>query len=222
MPSGSDTARPRVGKYASFAELARHEVHGEDYRVQVRLRSSPVLILAPHGGLIEDGTSELAHEIAGAEHSLFSFEGLKPDRLNRELHITSHLFDHPDCLELLGRSEVVLSVHGCRGDSCIHLGGLDRAFVTVLARELVAAGFPVEAASRRYPGLHPRNICNRGTRGAGAQLEVTFDLRREPFVHPIGRAVRSAIEAHLALTATTLVAGTLTAGNLTVPAGRTR
>ncbi len=189
--------RPRVGRYSSFAELARHEVQGRDYRVRSCARASPVLIVAPHGGLIEDGTSELAEAIAGAEHSLFSFEGLKPYGLNRELHITSHLFDHPDCLDLAGRSSLVLSVHGCRGDSCIHLGGLDLGFVAILAEELRAAGLPVEDRSTRYPGVHPRNICNRGTRSAGAQLEVTFDLRAEPYVVPITRAVRAAIEAHL-------------------------
>jgi phage replication-related protein YjqB (UPF0714/DUF867 family) len=201
MPSGCETLKPRVGKYSSFAELARHEVHGKDYRVRAHARASPVLILAPHGGLIEDGTSELAHEIAGLEHSLFSFEGLKPHGLNRDLHITSHLFDHPQCLELLARSDVVLSVHGCRGDSCIHLGGLDQPFIGVLARELLAAGFPVEAASRKYPGLHPRNVCNRGTRAAGAQLEVTFDLRHERHAASIGLAVRRAIDERLALMA---------------------
>jgi phage replication-related protein YjqB (UPF0714/DUF867 family) len=42
-----------VGKYASYAELARNEVLGRDYRVRTIERpGSPVLIAAPHGGLI--------------------------------------------------------------------------------------------------------------------------------------------------------------------------
>lgn len=196
MPSGSEPAR-RVGKYGSFAELARAEVHGRDYRVRVLARGSPVLIVAPHGGLIEDGTSELAAAIAQDDHSLFAFEGLKPEGGNRDLHITSHLFDHPQCLALAGRCELVLAVHGCRGDSCIHVGGLDRALIGALTRALHAEDFKVEAHSRRYPGLHPRNICNRGLTGAGAQLELTYDLRHARFTERLARAVRAAIALQL-------------------------
>lgn len=195
MPSGSEAVSARVGRYGSYAELARAEVLGRDYRVLMLARDSPVLVIAPHGGRIEDGTSEVALAIAASDHSVFCFEGLKPDGRNRELHITSHLFDHPDCLALAARSSLVLAVHGCRGDACIHLGGRDRDLVDALARELGIAGFNVEAASRRYPGLHPRNICNRGTRGAGAQLELTYDLRSAEHTPRIAQAVRTALDA---------------------------
>ena len=41
-------------KYGSYAELASFEVHGRDYRVRaIERRDSPVLIIAPHGGMIE-------------------------------------------------------------------------------------------------------------------------------------------------------------------------
>ena len=60
---------------------------------------SRVLIIAPHGGRIEVGTSELAALIAADEHNLFSFEGLKPRGHNRELHITSRCFE-PKCRRL--------------------------------------------------------------------------------------------------------------------------
>lgn len=192
MHSGSEPTR-RVGKYGSFAELARAEVQGRDYRVRVLARSSPVLIVAPHGGLIEDGTSELAEAIAQDDHSLFAFEGLKPEGRNRDLHITSHLFDHPQCLALAARCELVLAVHGCRGNSCIHVGGLDRALIGALTRALHAEGFTVEAHSHYYPGRHPRNICNRGLSGAGAQLELTYDLRHARFTAHVACAVRVAI-----------------------------
>src|SRR5262245_41650267 len=105
-------------KYATFAELARFEVSGTDYRVQAVARpDSPVVVIAPHGGSIEVGTSELACLIAGDDHSFFAFEGLKPLGRNRDLHITSHQFDHPECLAHVGRSAVVLAVHGCKGDA---------------------------------------------------------------------------------------------------------
>ena len=138
---------------------------------------SDVLIIAPHGGLIEAGTSEIAGLIAGEDHRLFSFEGLKPRGSNRDLHITSHRFDHPECLALASRTNVVLSVHGCLGAARIHIGGLDMQLADELAESLRSAAFPIEPASERYPGRHPLNICNRGLRAKGAQLEITHDLR---------------------------------------------
>ena len=73
-----------MGKYASFAELALHEADGRDFRVvRIDRPGSTVAILAPHGGRIEAGTSEIAELIAGTEHSLFCFEGLKTDALNK-------------------------------------------------------------------------------------------------------------------------------------------
>jgi phage replication-related protein YjqB (UPF0714/DUF867 family) len=186
-------ARARVGKYDSYAALSSAEILGRDYRVRWVHRASPLVVVAPHGGLIEDGTSELAFAIAADEHSLFSFEGLKPYGQNRDLHITSHRFDHPRCIELVTSSALVLGVHGCRGSGCIHLGGLDRDFVGLLCVELAAAGFSVEPHSWRYPGRHPLNICNRGATGAGAQIEVTHDLRGAEHRESIARAVRAAI-----------------------------
>jgi phage replication-related protein YjqB (UPF0714/DUF867 family) len=183
-----------MGKYASFAELALHEADGRDFRVvRIDRPGSPVAILAPHGGRIEAGTSEIAELIAGTEHSLFCFEGLKTDAFNRDLHITSHRFDHPDCLAVAARSRIVLSVHGCKGDAQIYLGGLDVELAGRLARHLAATGYEVVADGHRYPGRHPLNVCNRGQRGMGAQLEITYDLRAPAHFERIARAARTAL-----------------------------
>ncbi len=101
--SAQGTALPAmIDLYTSFAHLETHEVHGTDFRVRAIARvESPVLVLAPHGGGIEIGTSQLAARVARRQHSLFTFEGLKPPWQNRGLHITSHNFDHPRCLEML-------------------------------------------------------------------------------------------------------------------------
>jgi phage replication-related protein YjqB (UPF0714/DUF867 family) len=185
---------PLESKYASFAELAQHEVLGKDFRVTLVDRpDSRVLILAPHGGMIEVGTSEIGGLIAGTEHSLFCFEGLKSYGENRDLHITSHRFDHPDCLVLAARHEVVLSVHGCRGESQIFVGGLDIELAARLSHELAAAQFDVISHGHKYLGRHPFNICNRGARGMGAQLEITYDLRRPEHRDAIASAVRAAL-----------------------------
>jgi len=183
-----------VTQYYSFAELAQHEALGEDFGITISERpGSGVLIVAPHGGMIENGTSETAALIAGTEHSLFCFEGLKPDRRNRELHITSHRFDHPECLALAERHERVLSVHGCRGAARIFLGGLDSELVHALAGRLSAGGFEAVRDGHQYPGRHPLNICNRGSLGRGAQLELTHDLRMSPRRGEVAAAVRRAL-----------------------------
>src|SRR5579862_1463450 len=120
-------------KYESFAELAAWETDGRDYRIRaVQREGSRVIVLAPHGGSIEIGTSELAELVAGTEHSLFVFEGLKPYGANRDLHITSHRFDHPHCLALAAARDVTLAIHGCRGESHIYLGGLDLELTALL------------------------------------------------------------------------------------------
>jgi len=152
--------------------------------------------MAPHGGRIEVGTSELAVLIAGEDHSLFSFEGLKPRGSNRDLHVTSHNFDHPLCLELASRSTVTLGVHGCSGEAQIFVGGLDMELSARIACELVTQGLPVAADGHRYPGRHPLNICNRSRRGRGAQLEITKDLRDLEGRTLIAAAVRTVLEGY--------------------------
>ena len=149
-------------KYASFTELAQHETEGTDYRVTAIERpGSRVLIIAPHGGRIEVGTSELAALIAGDEHNLFTFEGLKPRGHNRDLHITSRCFDHPGCLAILSRCSIAVGIHGCVGESQIYVGGLDTALTTLLAERIRAAGLPASAGARR---AGPRESARRATR----------------------------------------------------------
>jgi len=41
--------------------------------------------------------------------------------------------------------------------------------------------------------VHPRNICNRGRRGAGVQLELTSALRLQSASHAIVGAIRSVL-----------------------------
>ena len=186
-------------KYESFAELAARETNGRDYRIRALERvGSPVIVVAPHGGGIEIGTSELAELVAGPDHSLFLFEGLKPYGGNRDLHITSHRFDHPHCLAMASARDVTLAIHGCRGNSRIFVGGLDTALTALLARHLTGAGLEASVDGHRYPGRHPLNICNRSARGRGAQLEITRDLRSQGARPIVAAAVRAAIEDYLA------------------------
>jgi len=98
-------------QYCNFEELSRNETAGVDYRVLLRQAAASFAIVAPHGGGVEPGTSEIAGGIAGDEFSFYAFEGLKT-KGNAVLHITSTHFDEPLCLTLIGRSSLVITIHG--------------------------------------------------------------------------------------------------------------
>ncbi|HXY57493.1 MAG TPA: poly-gamma-glutamate hydrolase family protein [Methylocystis sp.] len=163
-------------RYSCFAELAAQERAGVDYRVRVVSRSSPVAIVAPHGGRIEPGTSEIADLLAGRDFSLYCFESLG---CGKNLHITSSRFDEPQALALVGAAEIVATVHG-RADggdaAAIWLGGLHAPFRDALAARLERAGFAT-STDHHMQGRHPENICNKGRLRAGVQIELPRSMR---------------------------------------------
>ena len=88
-------------KYSNYAELAAAENEGIDFEVVLVKRDPPrVAVIASHAGGIEPRTGPIAKEIVATEFSLYCFSGLKNAR-NKDLHITSHHFDEPRCLELI-------------------------------------------------------------------------------------------------------------------------
>lgn len=168
-------------EYRSFAELARHERAGRDWDRTVVPRGSAVAIVAPHGGNIEAGTSEIGALLAGDDFSFYAFERLRP-RGSPSLHITSTRFDDPACLELIATARLIVTVHGCRdADPIVCLGGRHGALRHRLADALRSAGFDARTDDRRFPGTDPENLCNRGRDGAGVQLEVSRGLRQLMF-----------------------------------------
>lgn len=178
-------------KYQNFAELSAAE-DAAGYRIVPVPRGSEIVVMAPHGGSIEPGTSEIARAVAGSELTLYLFEGRK-DAGNRDLHVTSTNFDEPQGLQLAGSGQLVLAVHGEGSEdrAVVYLGGRDRALGSRLKARLEAFGFKVEThADASLQGTHPQNICNRGASGAGVQLELSKALRLElfPSLLPKGRA----------------------------------
>jgi phage replication-related protein YjqB (UPF0714/DUF867 family) len=176
-------------RYRNFAALAASEAHGRDYRIRVVKRpASEIAIVAPHGGSIERRTSPIAESIAGAEHNLYLFEGLDPAGSFEQLHITSHRFDEPRCLELISRCNIVIAVHGCSGsERAVYLGGRDSPLIVTLAAAFARFDLRVRHRNHAYPGTHRRNICNRGASGRGVQLEFSDGLRgHEQERHVVG------------------------------------
>ena len=147
-----------------------------DYRVDFRYGQSGIAVMAPHGGRIEPGTTEIADAAAGTEHNFYSFTGLKMNH-NRNLHLTSSRFDEPEGIRMAEDSETVLSIHGCKAqEKIVYTGGRNITLRTEVNNLLCQAGFPIDGHSR-YPGVNPMNICNRSRQSKGVQIEVSLGLR---------------------------------------------
>jgi phage replication-related protein YjqB (UPF0714/DUF867 family) len=180
-----------MDRYAHFAAMKRTEREGIDFRVVIRQqRNFSVVVIAPHGGGIEPGTSEVVQTIAANDLSFALFEGLKPHG-NSKLHLTSTHFDEPRCCALIRAAQKVIAVHGKDGHEQItYLGGADQRLGDCIQEVLEREGFWVERQiGPLLQGISPQNICNLGVTGRGVQLELPFGLRRTFFesLAPKGR-----------------------------------
>lgn len=169
-------------RYADFQALAQAEHEGHDFRVIALQRDARFAIVAPHGGNIEPGTSEIAQALAAHDHACYVFEGIKYYG-NGALHITSARFDEPRCLALLQGAHTAITVHGESSDTQhVFLGGLDAGLQAQVASALRASDFSVAVHSNpKMHGVHPSNICNRARSGQGVQLEIARGLRETFF-----------------------------------------
>lgn len=168
-----------MDRFSNFTDLEIHFKARVDFRITSLDRGGKVLVLAPHGGGIERGTTELAKSIAGDDLSLYLFEGLLPTaRENNVLHITSTRFDEPQCLKIIRKFEKAIAVHGCNGKvPMIYVGGKDSELREALIAELKAKGYPAKSGTGYYAGIFSKNICNRTSSGKGVQLELSNGLR---------------------------------------------
>jgi phage replication-related protein YjqB (UPF0714/DUF867 family) len=183
-----------VDKYSNYAELAAAEEKGVDFEVVVVKRDPPrVAVIAPHAGGIEPRTGPIAREIVGAEFSSYCFRGIKKAG-NQDLHITSHLFDEPRCLNLIRDHEWVVAIHGCqkKGEH-VFLSGLDKALIADLEARLLQTGIGVQTLGHKYTGSLPGNICNRGQSHAGVQIELSRAFRNGDRVPAFIEAVRNVL-----------------------------
>jgi phage replication-related protein YjqB (UPF0714/DUF867 family) len=174
---------PAAEAYRSFDEILENEREGRDFSRIIVERYSPFAVVALHGGGIEPGTTELAQAIAGNDYSLYCFESLKTSG-NELMHIPSHDFDDPLCLDLISTAQVVISIHGCSGEgkgASVFVGGRHEQLRARLSDSLHKAGFLVAPGAGRYLGQHRDNVCNLGQAGTGIQLEISLGVRRKMF-----------------------------------------
>lgn len=188
-----------VDRYTSFKDLAANERLDIDYRIRAFDRGSGAVILAPHGGWIEPKTSEIAEAIAERTLSFYAFEALR-NAPHSHFHITSHRFDEPKAIKLVGRSRIALAIHGRRteGTDSVWLGGRAIGLRDAVGKSLRDAGFEAEI-NERLPGLDKANICNRTRSGEGVQLELSRRLRDQlasdaSLLQSFCKAVRNSVQ----------------------------
>lgn len=181
--------------FKSFVDLARSYRENEDYRITCEPRDAALAcIVAPHGGSIELNTSDIARAIAGSEFSLYLFEGIRPTDNYEALHLTSHYFDEPRCLKILANCDDVITIHGCnvKGEVVL-IGGLDIALAKELQTSITDAGVKCKVEGHAFPATNPKNICNRGRRKVGVQIELSLELRQSPNKHRLEAAIRKVL-----------------------------
>ncbi|MGD9712522.1 MAG: poly-gamma-glutamate hydrolase family protein [Thermomicrobiales bacterium] len=191
-------SRPLVlaKNFRSFADLAAAYDEGADYLItRVPRPGSTVGIVAPHRGRIEAHTSETATAIAGSDFSLYILEGARSTGNYAALHLTSHHFDEPSCLEQLAICDDVVAIHGCKvAGKVVLMGGLDNELAAELGAAMTKAGLECHLDGHEFPGTHPNNICNRGRRGVGVQLELSAAFRESsPHNRKLVAAVREVL-----------------------------
>lgn len=183
-------------EFPDFAALLAAHREGEDFDRTIVLRQAArTVLLAPHGGRIEPHTAEIASEIAGDTFSLYCFRSRRR-KAEANLHVTSHQFDDPKCLDLVAKHSIAVAIHGCQGTQPqVFLGGRDSTLAVELAAALRAAGIAVQSDGHAYPGTHPMNICNRTASQVGVQFELTMPFRTGPQRAGFVASVRSVLLA---------------------------
>ncbi|MCC3776715.1 poly-gamma-glutamate hydrolase family protein [Streptomyces sp. UNOB3_S3] len=172
-------------------------------------------VVAPHGGNLEDGTSELCLAVAGyapedpmarygsgPAYDYWMFEVLATEsRAVQQMHVTSTHCDDPAALAIVGGSRHAVSVHGCKNpggsgsQKLIQIGGRDATMKKNLyeaLRDRLGSGVTLTLPDGGLDGDEPLNICNRTYSGAGGQLELSTDLRRAMFGDFASPATRAA------------------------------
>lgn len=171
----------KVKSYKSFQDLRKNEREGKDFEIEFQNRNSRILIMAPHGGLIEPGTTEIARVIATNKFSFYSLIGKKKSG-NYRMHLDSVAFDEPLAEKAVALADYVITIHGERGDKGqVLIGGLARDLIEKISSNLIKKGFSLERGGKRpgLGGINPKNLCNRGSKKEGIQIEIDSKLRND-------------------------------------------
>jgi phage replication-related protein YjqB (UPF0714/DUF867 family) len=195
-------ADPNLAEGVDYAR--RHRRHERFDDTLARTDDMPkTTILAPHGGGIEPGTSELCLAVAGyhpanlpqippagVTYDYWMLEGVR-ERDNAELHVTAVGCDDGVAVSLCAGSLNALALHGFQpgppdmseDDQVVLVGGGNTILKDYLLEGLRRAKFDARDADLHgeLNGDATCNIVNRTLLGMGAQLELSTPLRDAMF-----------------------------------------
>ncbi len=154
---------------------------GVDYRVRWKAGRFPLLIMAPHGGKIEPGTSQLAEKIAGRDFWFYAFEGIRKRENYRRLHIPSTFFNEPTWKVISRMVYSTVTIHGLNtNEKTIILGGRYKDGCYLVKNVLEEHGFSVTFSSRLdIAGMSKKNVVNINQSGKGIQVEIGRAIRMD-------------------------------------------
>lgn len=151
--------------------------------VETRTASLRLAIFAQHGGMIEPGTDICAAHIARNDlslHTMVSSRAVWAVEKEGGRLVPSPVHHHPDSFALARKCQTIVSIrgrHACHNRTgAVRVDGLDGALVASLMDALAAAGFVVQDAPSHSPAKQPGDICNRGQRMRGVELDISHEL----------------------------------------------
>jgi phage replication-related protein YjqB (UPF0714/DUF867 family) len=140
------------------------------------------VIVALYGGVDEIGTDICAEHIAGDTLSLHTLSARFTGPVNGTEVIYRPLRHHPEGVALVESCDTAIAIRGrqtaAEMEADIVIDGLDTNLITTVAHALHYAGFTARISILSTRAKHPDNICNRGRRGCGIELDISHDLRQ--------------------------------------------
>jgi phage replication-related protein YjqB (UPF0714/DUF867 family) len=190
--------------------LERKLVPGRDVRIEFGdSKIDQCLLIAPHGGGIEPGTSEIMRAVANlGGWAWYDFAGFLRQGNKESLHIASTRFNEPMLMTLLAQPKFVVTFHGsgdageplaCVGGKWKHgRGAMIEAINSTSAEHGLRATDATEgSAAHHLRGLDDANLTNRGKSGEGVQIEFSREARNLLFPPNASRESRGRRSAHL-------------------------
>jgi phage replication-related protein YjqB (UPF0714/DUF867 family) len=187
----------------SYSEiLARGYLPGRDFRVAFGdSKVDLCLLIAPHGGGIEPGTSEILRAVSEmGGWAWYEFAGFLRKGNQAELHIASTSFDEPTLMSMLPQTRFVVAFHGASdaGEPIVYVGGRWKRACEILSDSINAssrkhgihAALAHENPVAHLQGSQESNLTNRGKRAEGVQLEFSRGARNLLFPPDCSREAR--------------------------------
>jgi phage replication-related protein YjqB (UPF0714/DUF867 family) len=206
----------------SYAEiLGSGHILGRDFRVAFGDGKIDLcLLVAPHGGGIEPGSSEIMRAVAHlGGWAWYEFAGFLRQGNKQALHVASTDFDEPTLKGMLPQAGFVVAFHGASEsqEPLVYIGGkwkLGRQTVAEAINAsfeehgIRAADATEHGSAAHLRGLDDSSITNRGKRMEGVQLEFTRAARNLLFPPDSSREARGRRSAQLRPLAASIHAAT--------------